>query len=220
MTIRIALIHAVTVAIAPVMHAIAELWPEALPMNLMDDSLSADREAHEPLQPALAARIAALADYAITAGASGILYTCSAFGPAIETVKSRADIPVLTPNEAMFDEALKLGSRIGFVATFAPSVASMELEFARLAATRGIDAKLESLLVADAMHALRAGDAERHNELVAGAAASLAHCDAIMLAHVSTSVAYASTLERVSCPVLTSPRSAVRALRDQLASHA
>lgn len=65
----------------------------------------------------------------IHAGAAGILYTRSAFGDAIDAVERRARVPVLKPNEAMFDEARRYGKRIGLVATFAPSVPSMQAEF-------------------------------------------------------------------------------------------
>ena len=41
---RIALIHAVTVAMEPVQDAFRLLWPEAVCSNLLDDSLSPDRE--------------------------------------------------------------------------------------------------------------------------------------------------------------------------------
>jgi hypothetical protein len=41
---RIALIHAVTVAITPVQSAFRQLWPEAECANILDDSLSVDRE--------------------------------------------------------------------------------------------------------------------------------------------------------------------------------
>lgn len=213
MTPRIALIHAVTVAIDPIASAMRELWPEARAMNLLDDALSPDRELAADLDPLLGERIVNLATYAVSAGASAILYTCSAFGPAIDIAKARFRIPVLKPNEAMFESALAAGRRIGMVATFAPSVASMEDEFAEIARAKGSEARIETRLAEGAMAALKGGDAERHNELVAREAERLAHCDAVMLAHFSTSRAYARASAAIAAPVLTSPRSAVQALR-------
>jgi hypothetical protein len=55
---RIALIHAVAVAIAPVEAAFRELWPEAECTNLLDDSLSGDRERDGALTAAMTRRIA------------------------------------------------------------------------------------------------------------------------------------------------------------------
>lgn len=213
MTPRIALIHAVTVAIEPIADAMRELWPQARAMNLLDDALSPDRELSADLDPLLGERIVNLASYAVSAGADAILYTCSAFGPAIDIAKRRFRVPVLKPNEAMFEKALATGRRIGMVATFGPSVASMEDEFAEMARARGIAATIETRLAEGAMAALKAGDATRHNVLVAQEAGKLAHCDAILLAHFSTSRAFAQASAAVGVPVLTSPRSAVDALR-------
>ena len=122
MKTRIALIHAVTVAIEPVQEAFLALWPEAECGNILDDSLSLDRERDGVLTATMTQRILALAEYATATGAAGILFTCSAFGEAIEAAAARARIPVLKPNEAMFEAALAAGQRIGMLATFAPSV--------------------------------------------------------------------------------------------------
>lgn len=72
------------------------------------------------------ARFDALTRYALDIGANGILFTCSAFGDAIEAARQGVDEPVLKPNEAMFAEALAVDGRIGMPATFQPSVESMQ----------------------------------------------------------------------------------------------
>jgi hypothetical protein len=211
--VRIALIHAVAMAIEPVRAAFTELWPEAELVNILDDGLSADRAQHEDLTPAMVRRIADLGAYALTTGAAGILYTCSAFGKAIEAFAHATSQPVLKPNEAMFEQALDHGRRIGMLATFAPSVASMEEEFAELARQRGIGATIETVCVPEAMAALREGDEATHNRLLAEAAPRLDRCDTVLLAHFSTSRARVAVAQAISAPVLTAPGSAVRQLR-------
>ncbi len=217
---RIALIHAVAVAMPPVAAAFAALWPEARVTNLLEDSLSPDRAADGDLTPAMGGRIGALARYVAGAGAEGVLFTCSAFGAAIgAAARDLAPLPVLRPNEAMFAAALGAGSgrgrRIGMLATFGPSVASMEEEFAEAAA--GTGATVETVLVEPAMAALRAGDGEVHDRLLAEAAPRLRGCDAVMLAHFSTSRAEAAVAAALpGAAVLTSPGAAVRALRTRL----
>ena len=216
MATRIALIHAVTVAIAPVEAAFRELWPEAECVNILDDSLSVDRERDGALTPAMTGRILALAAYARSTGAAGVLFTCSAFGEAIETAAAGAPIPVLKPNEAMFDAALGAGRRIGMLATFEPSVASMEEEFRQAAAAQRASATIETYCVPGAMAALRAGDAAAHNRLVAEAAPRFGDCDAVLLAHFSTSRAAAAASAALGRSVLTSPGSAVAKLKSLL----
>jgi Asp/Glu/hydantoin racemase len=210
---RIALIHATAVAIDPVRDAFAAGWPAAETVNLLDDSLSVDRAKAAELSAALAQRILDLGRYARRCGADAILYTCSAFGRAIERAARELDLPVLKPNEAMFEAAMAAGDRCGMVATFAPSVAGMETEFAEEAARRRPSATLRTRVVEAAMAALRAGDAATHNRLVADEAARLGDVDAIMLAQFSTARAADAVRARVSVPVLTSPEAAVLKLR-------
>jgi hypothetical protein len=210
---RIALIHAVQVAMGPIAAAFAELWPEARLVNILEDSLSPDRASEGELTPAMSRRIDALGDYAVACGAAGVLYTCSAFGPAIEAVARKHAVPVLKPNEAMFAEVLDGARSVGMVATFAPSIRSMEDEFAEAAMRAGSDATLRSVLAEGAMAALQRGDEATHNRLVAEAAATLDGCDVIMLAHFSTARALAETQARIAARVSTAPHAAVKLLR-------
>jgi Asp/Glu/hydantoin racemase len=210
---RIALIHAVAVAMPPVAAAFAEQWPDAELVNLLDDSLSVDRGKSPELSPEMHRRVTALADYAHGLGADGILYTCSAFGAAIEAAARATGKPVLKPNEAMFEAAIAAGAKIGMIGTFERSLPGMEQEFRDLVAERGARASITSICVPAAMPALQKGDRATHDALLAEAAPQLAGCDAIMLAQFSTSVAAPAVQLRVKVPVLTSPGSAVAKMK-------
>jgi aspartate/glutamate racemase len=217
---RIALIHAVYVAMPPIERAFLHRWPEAERFNLVDDALPADLERAGSLTPELCARIRRLAEHAVAAQADAVLFTCSAFGDAIEAAAGTLPVPVLKPNEPMFEAALTRGKRIGMLATFAPAVAPMAQEFRALAARRGIDARLETVCVSDAIAAARSGDVATHDRLVAEAAPQLAHCDAVMLAQFSTSTALEAVQAVLTCPVFSAPDAAVDALRRACAPRA
>jgi aspartate/glutamate racemase len=210
---RIALIHALAHSVAPVNAAFERDWPEARRMNLLDDSLSADlARSGQGLDAAMHERFQRLAQYAVDAGAEGILFTCSAFGPCIEAVARRhAGIAVLKPNEAMVAEAVQGASgRLGLIATFAPTLASMPSEFPPGTA-------LEPALAEGALEALDAGDTARHDALVAAQAAALRvrGCTRIALAQFSMPRARSACEAASGLPVLTTVDSAVRALRQR-----
>lgn len=210
---RIVLIHAVAAAVEPIADAFAQAWPEANLVNLLDDSLSPDRAREKRLSQDMEKRISGLADYAVSIGARGILYTCSAFGPAIKKTSRRLEIPVLRPNEAMFENALQCGNRVHMLATFQPSIESMEEEFRALANERNISATMTTTYVPDALDALITGNAKLHNELIGDYAKRSPPCDCLVLAHFSTSRALEAASKVSSVPVLTSPMSAVMKLR-------
>ena len=123
---RIALIHALKHSIVPIEAAFASHWPEASLMNLLDDSLSADVARDGRITDAMTERFLRLGRYAAGAGADAILFTCSAFGSCIEAVaREQAPMPVLKPNEAMIEQAVGKGRRIGLLSTFPPTLVSM-----------------------------------------------------------------------------------------------
>lgn len=210
---RIGLIHAVQVAIDPINQAFAASWPDAECMNLLDDRLSVDRAKAAELTDEVAARIHRLARYAVDAEADAVLFTCSAFGPAIAAASAALKVPVLKPNEAMFEAALDIGGRIGLLVSFEASVASLRSEFGEMLAERRGHATLDVICVPEAMTALARGDGATHDRLLAEAAAGLAGCNAIMLGQFSTARAKPAVEAATGRPVLTSPDTAVAALK-------
>jgi Asp/Glu/hydantoin racemase len=211
---RIQLIHAVAVAQAPVHDAFRRLWPEARVADLADYALAPDLAAAGRLTEAFTGRMAALIGYAQDCGADAVLFTCSAFGAAIEAARAEVDIPVLKPDEAMIEKALSLGSRIGGLATFEPTIASLAAELTAAARRRGLKPELELRYVPGALAALNGGDAERHHALVADAAAAMTGVDAIVLAQFSMVGARDAVAAAAGGrPVLTAPDEAVGKLR-------
>jgi hypothetical protein len=215
-SVRIGLIHATPVAIEPIQAAMATLWPSAEVANILDDSLSVDRASANVDEATMSVRILMLRRYAEAIGCHAVLFTCSAFSHAIERAASLSSIPVLKPNEAMFSAAIRRGGKIAMLYTFPPAREGMEEEFREEAARSNSTATLASFLVEDALQALRGGDVERHNRLIADAAAKLHGFDAITLAHFSTSRAKHAVEAVASAPVLTSPDTAVARLKDLL----
>jgi hypothetical protein len=218
--VRIALIHATALAIAPIGAAFRQLWPRARCMNLLDDSLSVDRAAAGRLTPQMERRFIDLATYAKGTGCEGILFTCSAFGPAIEAAGRAVGIATLKPNEAMFEQALALapasGARLGLVATFEASLASMSAELLEMAAQRGRQVALKTVFVPEAMQDLSEGRGEQHDAKIAAAAQGLGDCAVVMLAQFSMSQARAAVQRMLACPVLSSPDCAVLALKKRM----
>ncbi|MDB5621453.1 MAG: arylsulfatase, partial [Devosia sp.] len=214
---RIVLFHATPVAMDPVKAAMAQLWPEAEAVNLLDDGLTIDRAKEgAELSEGLIERFVDFGRYACRIGADGILVTCSAFGPAIDRMVEELPVPVLKPNEAMFRAAIAAGGRIGMLATFAPAVPTMEDEFNQFVAESGASSTLQTIVDPDAIDLLRKGDAQTHNELVAKFAPEFAQHDAIMLAHFSTSRAAQAVRARVNIPVLSAPEAAVSRMREMV----
>jgi Asp/Glu/hydantoin racemase len=213
---RIALIHALRDSIAPAMDAMARGWPDAGVANILDDSLSADLARDGRLTDAMVARFVALATYAVANGADGILFTCSAFGPAIEAARAAVRVPVLKPNESAFAAALATGPKIGLLVTFPGSLAPLSAELRAMAGSTELS--LAAHVVPDALAALQAGDGPAHDALIAAAAAKLPVGQSVVLGQFSMARAATNVRTRIACPVFATPDAAVAELKGRLAA--
>lgn len=220
---RIALIHALEESVVPARAAFRAHWPEARFFDLLDTSLAVDLAEAGRLDDAMMRRFQTLADYAADTGGAdertaGILFTCSAFAPAIDAVKRRLPIPVLRPNEAAFEAAMATGDRIGVVVSFGPSAASLRTELLAMAAAAGRRVEVVVAVAEGALAALKNGDGDGHDERVVGAVGQLRDCDVVILGQFSMARAQARVQPLLSVPVLTTPGASVEALRRLTAS--
>ena len=135
----------------------------------------------------------------------------------IEECRRQVAIPVLKPNEAMYENIVAKSATVSLLATFQPSLPSMLAEIAAYAKEKGTQVKVLPQLVDGALAALQDNRPDEHNRLIAEAAAMQKNCDLIALAQFSMASAKALAAARTAIPVLTTPDSAVAKLKVLLA---
>lgn len=213
---RIALISAVTAAIAPATAALDELYPEAEVWNILDDRLLGDADARGGLDDALRSRMTRLIDHALAEGADGVLLTCSLYGPVVADVVR--DVPVLAPDEAAFAEITDAGyDRVLVVASFD---GAKDDSVARLRATL-TEAGADTVVTGIAVPAAKAATAVQDSAALVAALVEAcrpiaADVDAIFLAQYSLAPAGPALSTALGRPVLSGPASSAVALRHRL----
>jgi hypothetical protein len=214
---KIYLVHALEVSMAPIAASFQSQWPEARLAHLLDNSLFTDFGLDQGLTDAMIERFRMIGRYCVFAKADAILFTCSAFGRAIDAVKQDHAIPVLKPNEALYDDLLGRRGRVALLATFAPSLPSMMAEIEAHAKAHGVGLQVEPHLVDGALDAMLAHRPEEHHRLIAAAAASFPDCDAIAFAQFSMAPARELVQSLTQVPIMTTPDSAIAKLRAMMA---
>jgi Asp/Glu/hydantoin racemase len=147
------------------------------------------------------------------------MLTCSSIGPSADGLGDELGIPVLRVDEAMADQAVALGARVGVAATLSTTLEPTAALVRRAAERAGRDVEVTTQLAEGAFQALRDGQAERHDALVMQALGALAaRTDVIVLAQASMARAMAGAESVESdgrdVPVLTSPRLGVERLAE------
>jgi aspartate/glutamate racemase len=207
---RLALLHTGAVNI-PTFAALAkEYWGDTEVMNLLDDKIVADLRS-DASAASVPGRLIALAQVAAAAGADAVMLTCSSISGLAAATAQAAGIPVLRVDEAMADEAARIGSggRIAVIATLSTTlVPTVALIRERLELADG-SAEFEEVLVEGAFEAVVSGDRASHDALVQEAIrAAAARVDVVVLAQAS--MLSAAEGVDVAVPVLSSPELGAR----------
>ena len=225
---------------APIAGALAERSRDSAvaiePVHLHDESLYIDYAAAGGLTTQLCDRVARLLQHSADCGAEAILFTGSLFSPAVEAARETMEIPVFTAYQALIERALdrqaQRGSGILVMASLQETLDGVAGDFARQAglraavagagregATRFPGTHPGTHLIPGAFAALRQGDRDRHDRIVADEVLRVAgedprgsiH-DPIVLAQFSLSPVRARLPPEVQERVLTSAGCAADAL--------
>ena len=217
--VTVALIHAVTPAMAPMQAALGQALPGARVLNLLDEGLLTEVERWGGLTSECVDRLATLVGLAAGAGASAVLLTCNAYTAVVGDVQTRyPSLPVLPVDEVMVERAVASATRIGVLATVEAGLKQQRESLERAADRAGKRIELISSLHPEAMDALRRGDAETHDRILLGALPSLAsQVELVLLAQASMARLMDKLPPDLPVPVLASPQLAVQALMERLA---
>ena len=207
----LALIHTAPVLIPVFQKLCQEHLDGTEVFNIVDESLLKNTIRDGELSPLTVQRLVGYVQSAKQAGADVVLVTCSSIGPGVEAARAAVDLPVLRIDEAMADEAVQIGLRIGVAATLS-STLNPTIDLIK---TRAIRANRQCEVVArlceGAFEAVSSGDAATHDRIVQeNLIALMSEVDVVVLAQASMArVVAAMDPASLRVPVLASPRRAI-----------
>jgi Asp/Glu/hydantoin racemase len=213
----LAVIHTTTATVEPLKALAADMLPGCAVINFVDDSILPQLAANGGQLDDVADRVIQYARFAEQAGADIILEACSSIGEIVPRARAHLRVPLVRIDEAMAEQAVARGRRVGVAATLATTLAPTVRLIRAKAAEAGREIELESLLVADAYRKLMSGDREGHDQALAAALAELAPTvDVVVLAQASMARVLPRLAQEQQEKCLTSPRLAIERVRQAL----
>jgi Asp/Glu/hydantoin racemase len=188
----LALIHTVNWYHKVINTPFADPWLKANPdfrvFNIMDDSLLSESLAHGSATPAVLKRLQFYVLAAESMGADVAMITCTTVGEASRIARRYASIPVFNIDEPMAREAVRLGRRMGIVATVPTSPAATQRLLEYAAGEAGVSIDVRIAINERAFAHLQQGEIARHDELVKEEMDRLAkEVDVLVLGQISLS---------------------------------
>jgi Asp/Glu/hydantoin racemase len=215
---RLALIHTVASLVPRFRELAAELMPDVETFDIVDETLLRDATREGRVSLDTARRLFAHLAAAERHGADAILVTCSSVGGVVDAARPFAGVPLLRVDQAMAEQAVERGTRIGVLATLWSTLRPTAVLIERTARESDRDVEVRDRLCDGAFEALREGDTERHDKLVReGLRELIGWADVIVLAQASMARVVDSLSEdERRTPILSSPRLGMERMRDIL----
>jgi Asp/Glu/hydantoin racemase len=221
-TCTIGFVHTV-LSLPPTFAALAEeLVPDAEIFHIVDETLLGVTRKVGSLTPVTSRRVLGYVESAADAGADLVVVTCSSIGSAVDASRGFVGVPVLRIDEPMADEAVRLGGRVGVVATLSTTLEPTAELVARRAEVAGSPVEVVARVCDGAFDALSAGDRDRHDELVRdGLRQLIADVDVVVLAQASMARVVETLPEAGrTVPILSSPRLGMQRAAELVAAQA
>lgn len=212
---RVVIIHALAESVPPVRLAFQDEFPDAELINLLDEGLFIDFDQH--LTPRLRRRMSQLICYSAEHGADAIGLACSVYAPVVESARELVDVPVLSSYDAVMEEAVGHGSRIGIIASVPATLRDSEYYLRQTAEGKGISLELQLCLAEDLIPVMRMEGPTAFQRRLAEEVERLSpNVDAVLLSQFSMASALSHLKQIARVPVLSAPHSSARRLKELL----
>lgn len=189
---------------------------EAEFLSFEDPSILAEARASQYITAGTAARLAGLYTAAVNAGAQVILNCCSSVGEVADCMQDFArytGVPIVRIDEEMCREAVRIGKRIGVMATLSTTLEPTKRTILRVARELGrradpVDALMDG--------AFGLSQEEFLAKMLAKAHEIKENVDCILFAQGSMAYCEQAVADICDIPVLSSPRFGAQAVRLEL----
>jgi Asp/Glu/hydantoin racemase len=211
----LALIHTTPVLIPGFTDLCKELLPGVSVFHIVDESLIKNTIQVGKLEKRTIRRLVRHVESAGEAGAEAVLVTCSSIGPAVPVARELFDFPVFRIDEPMAEEAVRIGQRIGALATLRTTLDPTVKLLEETASHQGRRREITSSLCEGAFEAVCTGDTPTHDRLVLEKLLEIMQgVDVVVLAQASM----ARIIPQIpagtkTVPILSSPRLAMERVR-------
>jgi Asp/Glu/hydantoin racemase len=210
----LAIIHTTPLTIETLKALATEVIPGIEVVNWADDSILPQLARNGGDVREVEDRLIHYTQFAEQVGADVILHACSSVGELVAKTREHVSVPVVRIDEAMAEESVRRGTRIGVAATLSTTLNPTLTLLRRKAEEANNAATFEPLLVDAAYQKLLAGDREAHDAILAEALSQLAEqVDVVVLAQASMARVIPRLPEAQQEKVLSSPRLAMERVR-------
>jgi Asp/Glu/hydantoin racemase len=182
----LAIIHTTPLTVEPLKKLAGDFLPSYDVINFVDDSILPQLAKNGGMLEEVEERLIQYARYAEQAGASIVLNACSSVGEIVPKANEHVNVPVVRIDEAMAEEAINHGKRIGVIATLSTTLKPTVKLIKEKADECNKKVEIQAVLADEAYQHLISGDKESHDAILAEALTNLAtEADIVLLAQAS-----------------------------------
>lgn len=216
---KLAIIHTTSATVDSMKNLAAEMLPGYELINFVDDSILPQLGQNGGNLAEVEERLIHYARFAEQAGADVILEACSSVGEVVTKMQSAVAIPIVRIDEAMAEQAVQRGNRLGVAATLPTTLQPTTRLLQAKAQMAGKQVEVKPLLIAGAYQKLMAGDREGHDNLLVEKLEELARTvDVVVLAQASMARVLPRLSDADQEKILVSPRLAMERVKNAVAS--